>query len=83
MVLDGTTGKSFEVRPIGFSPIWFSICFIEPASFYIKINVYENEQINRHQNVLLLNRSGTKSFPPKFVKQYYLFSILMFARNSR
>jgi len=83
MVLDGTTAKSFEVRPIGFPPIWFSLCFLWVFIVLHKTNVYENEQINRHQTVLLCKRSGTKSFPPKFVKEHYLFSILMIARNSR
>ncbi|KQN34298.1 hypothetical protein ASE92_11850 [Pedobacter sp. Leaf41] len=75
--------KALRFALLAFSQSGFLITFTEFTSFYIKLTVYENEPIKRHQTLLLLYRSSTKSFPPKFVKERYLFSILMFARNSR
>jgi hypothetical protein len=42
--------KALSFALLVFLPIWFLFAFIEPASFYIKTTVYENEKIKRHQN---------------------------------
>ncbi|MEO8532531.1 MAG: hypothetical protein ABI441_02220 [Flavobacterium sp.] len=80
MVLDGTSFKSIEFRPIGVIPVWFPPAFIEPASFYIKTTVYENEQINRHQ-IISFQGNDKRLFPTTIVKERHLFSIVVFARN--
>jgi len=58
MVLDGTSLKSFEVRPIGSYQSGFPSAFIESASFYIKLTVYENERINLHHCLSLPGSEG-------------------------
>jgi len=61
VVLDGTSFKSIEVRPIGFLSIWFPSAFVGYTLFYIKLTVYENEKIKRHQ-VGSLQGSGIQLF---------------------
>ena len=67
--------KALKFALLVFLPIWFPSAFVERASFYIKINVYENEQINRHQ-LESLQGSGTTFISKVIFKEHYLFPIL-------